>query len=123
MPPLNVREYISARHGASIFSRASADGVTLGTSVLTVLRQDATRVGFYFVNLSLNAMHLTPIGVPSAAKGFLLQPNGGTLIVRAEEEGEVVAWEWLGIADAAASPYFFLEAMLNPEGTPVVAGS
>ena len=73
---------------------------------------------FNFVNLSAQIMYLTPIGIPSALKGYYLGPNGGTLSISAEEDGEVVAWEWLGVALGAASPYFLLETRIavDPAG-------
>ena len=95
-------------------SVASVDGVTLGVAAAQALRQNPTRLAFLFVNLSPNVMYLTPLGTPSAAKGVYVGPNGGSFSVLAEEDGEVVAWEWRGLAVAAASPYFLLETLLLP---------
>lgn len=109
----NVRDYLDARRGVHMVAQASADGVTLGVAAAQALRQNPTRVAFLFVNLSPNVMYLTPIGTPSAAKGCYVGPNGGSLGLLAEEDGEVVAWEWRGIAGAAASQYFVLETLLR----------
>jgi hypothetical protein len=112
----NVRDYLEARLGVRTDTRVSADGVTLGVAAAIVFRQDPRRLGFSFVNLSPNIMYLTPVGTPSATKGFYLGPNGGTLGMNILEDGEIVAWEWLGIAGAPASPYYTVEALLVPAG-------
>jgi hypothetical protein len=111
---LNVRDYLDARLGVHTITRASADGVVLGVAPAVFLRQDPARLSFTFVNLSAQVIWLTPVGVPSAVRGYYLGPNGGALNINAEEDGETVAWGWSGVAAAAGSAYFCLETLIAP---------
>jgi hypothetical protein len=106
------REYLQGHIGAPVEARASAAGSTLDTASAQILRQDPRRIGFTFVNLSANEMYVTPVGAASATNGIRVGPSGGSVNVQADDDGEMSAWEWVGIATAAASNYFILEQLL-----------
>jgi hypothetical protein len=114
----NVRDYVRARLGVPTETRASAAGAVMGVAAARILPQDPARIVFTLINLSANEIFITPVGVPAALYGIRLGPNGGTVTVSADEDGEVVAWEWLGIATAINSNYLALETLIGrgPQG-------
>jgi len=114
--PTTVRDLLQARLGVRTTPFVNRAASSIGTTAGQTFRQDPSRVAFLFVNLSLNRIYLTPAGVPSSTNGIRVEPNGGSLAVLWEEDGEMVAWEWRGIADGAASSFFALEAIIAPEG-------
>lgn len=114
--PRTIRALLEAKFGTRFTPFANRAASTIGATAGQIFRQDPSRVAFLFVNLSLNNIFLTPLGAPSSSNGIRVDANGGSLAVNWEEDGEVVAWEWLGIADGAASPFFALETIIAPEG-------
>ena len=112
MAPRNVREYISARLGVETETRASAATATLGVAAAQLLPNAPRRIGFTFVNLSLNDAHILCGWTPTAGRNILVEANGGWRAFLAEEFGEAVAWEWLAYADGAASAYLCLETLI-----------
>ena len=111
-----IRDLLEARLGTRFTPFTNRVVSSVGTSVIQVLRQDPSRVGFVIVNLSANVIFLTPIGTPSSSLGIRLGPSGGSVTTWWEEDGESIAWEWRGVADAAASAIYTLEYVIAPEG-------
>lgn len=110
-----VSDLLTAKFGVRFVSRLNRALSAVGTTVIQVLRQDPSRTGFTIVNLSLNRIYVTPLGVPSSSNGVRVDPNGGSVFLNWEEDGEVVAWEWRGIADGAASNVYILETLISGE--------
>jgi hypothetical protein len=111
----SVRDFLSSRLGVNVETRGSTAGSTIGATAAQVLKQDGRRIGFLFVNLSAVDMWVTPVGVPSSTNGIYVGPNGGNISLLSLEDGEVTAWEWLGVAAAAGASYFTLEALIGSQ--------
>jgi hypothetical protein len=73
----------------------------------TLFRQNAARVAFVVVNVGTGTLFRLPTipgqGEPSALNGIRLEPNGGSLTVQWDEDGEMVAWEWRGFSPTGTS--------------------
>ena len=82
---------------------------TVGTSPVAILRNNPQRVQAYVVNLSLNRVYVGPSWDVSATKGIRLDPNGGFWSVVYYEDFHAAGWEWVAVADAAASPILVFE--------------
>ena len=117
-----IRDLLLARLGAPTTPFTNRAGSSVGTTAALVLRNDPSRIAFLFVNLSLNTIFLTPVGVPSSTNGIALAASGGSVMVLWEEDGEMTAWEWRAVATAAASTFLALEAILAPESLHVPEG-
>jgi len=70
-----------------------------------VLRANPDRLAWAVYNLSPNNVYLAWSPDVSTTKGVLLDPNGGTLILLADEDGELVGYEVWGYAATASSIY------------------
>lgn len=113
--PRTVRDLLEARLGVRTTAFENRAASSIGTTAGQVFRQDPSRVSFLFVNLSLNNITIRPRIAPTSTRGIRLAPNGGSVEVDWETDGEVVAWEWLGIADGAGSEFFALENIIAKE--------
>lgn len=114
----NVSDLLTAKFGVRFVSKLNRSLSSVGTTVVQVVRQDPSRIGFTIVNLSLNRIYVSPIGAPSATRGVRIDPNGGSVALNWEEDGEAVAWEWKGIADGAGSNVYILETVISGERAP-----
>lgn len=109
----NNRQLLQRVIGVPLVSRGSVAGAMIGVAISAPIVQSPGRVGFVFVNLSVNTIYLTPVGDPSATRGIRVGPGGGTVRCWVLEDGEAVGWEWRAIADAAGSSYFLLETLIQ----------
>lgn len=108
-PARSLRELLEQYFGVPYSPVTGRGASSVGTTVMQVLRQVPVRLGATIVNLSLNNVYLSPKGDVSSSNGIKLQPNGGSLTLDWHNDGELVAWEWFGIADGAASALYVVE--------------
>lgn len=116
---LSTRGLLQRRIGAALSSSVNRVVSSVGAAVVTVLKQDPSRVQFLFVNLGANTIFLAPLGTPSANNGILVAPNGGSVVLNWEEDGEVVGWEWQAVAPVGNSAIMCLETILERVAPPV----
>lgn len=108
-PSKSLDDLIAEKLGTRGFPRASAVGLTIGTTVAAVIPNNPNRIGLVFVNVSVNTIYLVPVGTPSASFGIQLGPSGGTMVLLWEEDFHLTGWEWLAVASAVSSGYFYVE--------------
>lgn len=111
----NISDLIRDRIKAETYLEDSRGPSTLGTTVAQVLRQSPYRVWALIVNLSVNEVYIGPFGDVSSAKGVVLSPGGGNVILDYREDMNLVGYEWFGVATAAGSPILVLELLLQRE--------
>jgi len=83
--------------------------IQVATSVTQIWRNNPDRLMLLFVNLGANVIHLNVGANVSNANGIYLAPNGGSVVLLAEEDGELVGYSWWGIATTAATNIFSAE--------------
>ncbi len=115
MPSRTIRDLLTARLGVPTTPQTNRSTSSVGTTVGQLLRNDPGRVAFLIVNLGGFNIFAVPqdAGAPSATKGILIQPNGGALVAKWDDDGEVTAWEWLAIAIGGASAVYTQEAVID----------
>lgn len=113
--PKTAADLLFAREGVRTTRRVNRVAASVGIAAAQVFRQDPNRIGFRFVNLSLNAMYLGSWSDVSSTKGIYVGPNGGSALALWDEDGEEVGYEWFVIADGAASAYLAVETLVQPE--------
>ncbi len=122
--PSNVRDLLKARLGVPTRPRTSSPVMAPAPVVAPAVKQDAARVGIMFVNTGTFQVFLVPNSggnPPSAVTGIKVEPNGGSLVVTWEEDGEITAWEWLGTANGGNSILFVVETIIDEGRQPVAA--
>lgn len=75
--------------------------ITVGTSAGEVAPNDPERVLLLLVNLGTTSIFIAPTTEVSSSRGITLQADGGALILKAGEDGDLVSRELHGIANAA----------------------
>lgn len=113
--PGSVRDLLTALLGVPASSSLANPTTLVGTAVTQVFAANPTRVGFLVINLGSFNVFLAPdpAGPPSATNGILLQPNGGGLVSTWRDDGEVVSWDWEGIAIGGSSTVFKVPVTLE----------
>lgn len=109
---LTVRDLLRARLGVPTSPQVNRAASSVGTTAATVLRNDPSRVSFVLVNLGAFVVFVVLRGEPSSTNGLRVEPNGGTLIVGWEDDGEMVAWEWRAVAVGGTSALLVLENIM-----------
>ena len=104
-------ELLREKLGVATFDNDNPEIASVGTTAALVFRQNPNRIGFYIVNLSLNAMYAGPFSNPSSTRGFYLGPNGGSLTVDWREDGHLPGREWWIVADGAGSNLLSIELL------------
>src|SRR5882724_3765124 len=105
--PRNLAALLEDKFGTKATPFKNRLGVpSIGITPVTVYKNDPTRFTFEFFNLSPSNIWLLDDPSVSAAKGILVGPNGGSLVLLWEEDFELVAGEWWAIG--AATPLSYL---------------
>lgn len=77
-------------------------------AVQAVFRNDPNRLFWLVQNRSVNQMAIGFSAAVSLASGLILPPNGGTIIMKASEDGEVVTYPVFIVAGVDASTLYSL---------------
>lgn len=114
-----LKELLEKQFGVRTFHRINRDTTAVGVTVQRVLRNSPNRVAAVLVNLSANTIYISPDGSPSSTRGIRLGANGGSLILKWDEDFSMCGYEWNAIASAAASDIFIVETIIlgAEEGT------
>ncbi len=115
MATRTLADLVRGHLGVPTFTRENPEVSTVGVTPVTVLRQNPNRVAFTIVNLSAVEVFLRPLQNPSATVGILVGPGGGSLTLDWLEDFDLCGYEWRAVANAAASPVFVLEWLLQRE--------
>lgn len=106
---LTLSEMIFQLYGIKSHYKKSDAGSTIGVTVDKILANNPNRLSFIIVNLSGNAMYISPNNDVSSTNGIFLAPNGGRAILQWDVDFELVSQEWFAIAAGAGSSYYLLE--------------
>ena len=76
-----------------------------------ILVANPRRVFWQVINRSVNNVSFSWDNLVTIANGVPLAPQAGFASMAVQEDGEVVAYELIGIADVAASALFVVEVI------------
>ena len=116
--PATVRDLLARKVGVPVTARTSPVGVAVAPGN-RVLKQDPTRIFFLVVNTGAVPVFLQPaVGTApqGGSNGVRLEANGGAATTWWEEDGEVTAYEWNGVASAAGGVVFVMEVVIDRGG-------
>lgn len=73
---------------------------TVGTTPTELWRNNPDRITLLFINLGATSVYLNVDANVSSTNGIFLAAGGGSVILLAEEDGELVGFPWYGISSA-----------------------
>lgn len=106
---ITLNEMIEQLYGVKSHYKRSSAGSTVGVTVVEILKNNPNRLSFIIVNLSGNALYISPNNDVSSSDGIYIAPNGGRAILQWDVDFELVSQAWFAIASGAASNYYLLE--------------
>lgn len=117
----DIRALLTALRGASVvpvINRFGGGAIT-GPAIV-VLKQDASRIAFVVTNTGLLDLFLIPSesGLNPNPNGIRVVAFGGTLSAQWDEDGEVVAHEWVAASTGGAGAAFVLEEIIQHQQGP-----
>lgn len=104
-----VAEYIKKRWGTP--TRVIERTINLGPSVLRLLDNNPRRFCYSVTNLGASPIFLGFSSNVSLSSGLYITGDGGTLIVTAEEDGELSTYELWGIRGGADANVYIVEVI------------
>jgi len=115
-PAKNVRELLARRWGVTLANRANEMLSVVPAALVTILRGDPNRTAFLLVNQGGFIVFAAPAGIgldPRSGQGVRVDPNGGSLALLWEEDGEMVSWEWLATASGGNTAVSIIETRIE----------
>lgn len=106
---LRLQDLLEQQFGTGFTTRISDAGATIGVTAAQLMREDPSRIGFRYINLSTNNIYLHFVGNVSATRGIQVGPGGGSLGALFRNDGILPGLEWFHVAAAAASAYVLIE--------------
>lgn len=103
-----LTDYIQKRWGVKSRSIENPVTATAGAGVTRILNNNPDRFEAVIVNYDTVLMRIAPSRNVSATLGIPLDPSGGFAVLKAEDDGELVGYEWF-IYSAAGGTIYVLE--------------
>ena len=111
--PKNIYDLLRREYGTEFIpSFSDALIATVGATSAQLLRQDGSRIGFVFVNLSANTIFIRPREAATTSAGIRVDSGGGSIVTIWKDDGPLPALDWHAIASGAASAFFFMALRL-----------
>lgn len=106
---VTLSELLEGLYGVKTTYRINPNISSVGTTALKLLNNNPNRVSFLVVNMSVNALYVSPMQDVSSTKGIYIAPNGGFATFQWDRDFELVGQEWWCIGGAAATTLYVLE--------------
>lgn len=103
-----LADYIQKKWGVKTRSVENPVTGTAGAGVTKILNNNPDRFAAVIVNYDTVLMRLAPSRSVSATYGIPLDPSGGFAVLKADDDGEVVGYEWF-VYSAAGGTIYVLE--------------
>lgn len=106
-----LSDAIQARFGVKTRPVDNPQNSVLSTTAIDILRQNPDRLAFTVTNLSGIVVFIHSSPAVSSALGYRLGVNGGFISFLADEDFDVVGYEWFAIA-ASGTPTIFVQEQI-----------
>ena len=108
---MTAREVIDKRFGVRTRAEVNPLVAQVGVAAIRVLPNNPDRLAWLIVNLSGNTLQLALDRGVGAARGILVQANGGSVGMVVDEDFDMVTYEIWGVATGAASNIYVLSVV------------
>lgn len=105
----SLADLIQNRFGAKTDYRINPMVEEVDIAVTQIFNNNPKRFGLVVVNMSGNTVYLAPDAQVSAARGFLLVPNGGSIHFNWIEDFQLCMLPYYGMSTGDNSDIFSLE--------------
>lgn len=106
-----LQELLQATYGVKTRIQENGAGFQVNPVETKIVSSNPNRVGCVFVNNGASNVYIKPIRPAVLNVGIKLSANGGTVTFSWDHDFELIASEWYGIADGAASNFYVLEVL------------
>lgn len=98
-----LSDFVERYFGRAVRFNPNPVTATVGATATLLWRGNADRLQLTFINLGANTVYLFVDASVSSSKGIYLAAGGGSVVLTAEEDGEVVGFPWFGVASGATN--------------------
>jgi len=98
-----LSKFTRSRFGVDVRWHPEPITTTVGTTATQLWRANADRLEVVFMNLSAYVMYLFTDASVSSSKGFFLGASGGSVVLSAEDDGELVGMPWWAVATTSGT--------------------
>lgn len=103
-----LAKFFLEKYGITTYSDENPLVNQIAITITKLLNNDPDRLQYTVVNLSINNAFIGFDGEVSATHGIPLAANGGSVSLRADEDGALVRKELYGIAVGAAADIYII---------------
>lgn len=107
-----LAELLTEQLGIKTYSRENPVVSQIQTTATLILRQDPSRIGFLYVNLSSENHFIAPLAGVASDNGVFVGPSGGNVQVVYTEDFDLPGRAWFAVAGAANSDFLVIEVLL-----------
>jgi len=104
-----LSEFVEKEFGVKTNTKINPITDTVETSATQILKNNPDRLAAIIINLGINPIYVSPYADVSRFKGIRIGPNGGSLILNAKEDLELVGYEWWAVAETSSCKVFIME--------------
>lgn len=103
-----LADYVKKRWGVASRSVENPVTPTAGAGITKILNNNPDRFEAVIINYDTVLMRIAPSRNASATFGIPLDPSGGFVVLAADDDGELVGYEWY-VYSAAGGTLYVLE--------------
>ena len=111
---MSIYDLLNESLGVNASPKEDALISTVGTSSAQLLRNNPNRVAFIMVNLSGGDIFLRPQSDATTSEGVQITPQGGSVVVRWQDDFLLPAEAWYAIGSVASSNFYLISLLLLP---------
>jgi hypothetical protein len=111
---LSCHDLVRAQYGVDVTEEESPAGLVVNIAGGVLLKNRPPRVAFLAINLSAAVIYIRPTGAASAARGIVMNPNGGFAFVNFRDDLILPAREWYASSTVDGSAIYVLETLIIP---------
>lgn len=109
--PLQLADVLKEKFQVRTRAVENPKVTSLGTTASLVFANNPNRLAWVFINLSANVIYLSLTRDVSSTRGIRLAASGGKAGVVWDEDFQMTAWAWWGVASGTASAVYSIEVV------------
>ena len=93
-----LSDFVEAKFGVKTVYKPTPLNTVVAVTPTPLWVNNPDRLMLVFMNLGANVVYLNTTESVADDNGFYLGPTGGSVVLKAEDDGELVGYAWYGIA-------------------------